>query len=158
MERRVASTVDLDDLLASPIEGQHEHTVDDKGRLSIPSEFRTALDLNEGDELVLTRHLSEACLLVFWPEAWDHFKRQWRAFDPGTQSIVKRVVGGTARRAKLDRLGRVQVPKVLRDYAQLDGKCFVMGQSDKIELWAMATWDAAHGAGVHQGVDVSALM
>ncbi|MCB9553259.1 MAG: MraZ N-terminal domain containing protein, partial [Myxococcales bacterium] len=35
----------LSDVELSPIEGQHEHTVDDKGRLSIPSEFRAELDL-----------------------------------------------------------------------------------------------------------------
>ena len=53
------------------VEGQHEHTVDGKGRVSIPSDFRSVLGLEEGAELVVTRHLNERCLLVYWPDAWD---------------------------------------------------------------------------------------
>ena len=41
------------------VEGQHEHTVDGKGRVSIPSDFRAVLGLTEGMELVVTRHLNE---------------------------------------------------------------------------------------------------
>ena len=49
----------------SVLEGQHEHTLDSKGRLSVPADFRLALQLTENDELIVTRHLKERCLLVF---------------------------------------------------------------------------------------------
>ena len=48
----------------SVLEGQHEHTLDSKGRLSVPADFRLALQLTENDELIVTRHLKERCLLV----------------------------------------------------------------------------------------------
>ena len=43
-------------------EGQHEHTLDSKGRVSIPSDFRVELSLEENAELIVTRHLKERCL------------------------------------------------------------------------------------------------
>ena len=52
----------------SSLEGQHEHTLDSKGRVSVPSDFRAELNLEENAELIITRHLKERCLLVFWPE------------------------------------------------------------------------------------------
>ncbi len=142
------------------LEGQHEHTVDDKGRVSVPAEFRGALGLVEGDELVLTRHLKESCLLAFWPDAWEAFKAEWTRLGSQTEQILRRVVGGSARRAKVDRLGRIQVPKVLRNYAKLEEKrtVFVMGQGSRIELWSMDVWDATHGPDVHADVDLDGLM
>lgn len=143
------------DVELSPIEGQHEHTVDDKGRLSIPSEFRAELDLEEGSELIVTRHLKERCLLLYWPDAWAAFKQRLDEAPPRVAAALRRVVGGTARRVKVDRLGRIQIPQVLRKYAELDGKCFVMGQGSNIEIWSMAMWDLTHGPEVYADLDLS---
>ncbi len=137
------------------VEGQHEHTVDGKGRLSIPSEFRAELDLDEGREVMVTRHLKERCLLVYWPEAWAAFKAKVDAAPARVQSALRRVVCGTARRVKVDRLGRIQIPLVLRKYADLDGKCFVNGQGSYLEIWSMAMWDLTHGPEAYAEFDLS---
>lgn len=124
------------------LEGTHEHKLDAKGRISIPAEFRNAVGLAEGNELVLTRHLKDQCLLVFWASAWEDYKQRIDALPRSVSKQMRRVVCGMARRAKLDRLGRVQVPHELRQFAGLDGKCFVMGQGRYIELWAAPIWNA----------------
>lgn len=150
MSRGTPSDVEL-----SPIEGQHEHTVDEKGRLSIPSEFRAELVLDEGSELIVTRHLKERCLLLYWPAAWAELKQRIDEAAPAVAAALRRVVCGTARRVKVDRLGRIQIPQVLRKYAELDGKCFVMGQGTAIEIWSMAMWDLTHGPEVYADLDLS---
>lgn len=137
------------------VEGQHEHTVDGKGRLSIPAEFRAELSLEEGSEVTVTRHLKERCLLVYWPEAWEAFKQRIDSAPPRVQSALRRVVCGTARRVKIDRLGRIQLPLVLRKYADLDGKCFVNGQGSYLEVWSMGMWDLTHGPEAYADVDLS---
>lgn len=137
------------------VEGQHEHTVDGKGRVSIPSEFRDSLELDEGSTLTITRHLKERCLLVYWPAAWDAFKARLEEAPPRVASALRRVVCGTARKVRVDRLGRIQIPLVLRKYADLDGKCFVNGQGSYMEIWSMGLWDLTHGPEVYADLDLS---
>lgn len=150
----------VDEVLTSPepyLEGQHDHTVDTKGRVSVPVDFRGLLALTEGDELVVTRHLKERCLLVFWPQAWQRFRDRIAEAPAPVATALKRVVGGTARRVKVDRLGRIQLPQVLRRYAELEGKCFVMGQGHSIEIWATDVWERTHGPERYADVDLSAF-
>ena len=140
---------------SSTLEGQHEHTLDGKGRVSVPSEFRSELGLVENDELIVTRHLKERCLLIFWPEAWGRFKDKISIAPPAIGSALRRVVCGTARRVKVDKLGRVQIPQVLRKYADLNGKCLVMGQGQLMELWSLNVWESTHGPDVYEDFDLS---
>ena len=58
----------------------------------------------------MTRHLNERCLLVYWPEAWADLKAQIDAAPSRLASALRRVVCGAARRVRLDRLGRIQIP------------------------------------------------
>lgn len=123
------------------LEGQHDHTVDGKGRVSIPAEFRGQLGLTEADELVVTRHFNQRCLLIYPPSAWVEFKADIEASEPAIRPLLRRVVAGSARRVRMDRLGRIQLPQVLRRFAQLDGKCFVVGQGQRIEVWDISVWN-----------------
>lgn len=123
------------------LEGQHDHTVDGKGRVSIPAEFRGQLGLTEADELVVTRHFNQRCLLIYPMAAWAEFKALIEASDAAVRPLLRRVVAGSARRVRVDRLGRIQLPQVLRRFAQLDGKCFVVGQGQRIEVWDISVWN-----------------
>jgi MraZ protein len=140
-----------------PVEGLHEHTVDNKGRVSVPAVFRGALGVQEGDELVVTRHLKERCVLVYWPAAWDAMKARADELAAPVRAAVRRVTVASAHRVKVDRLGRIQVPLVLRKYAELDGKCFVMGQGDRMEIWAPVQWEQTHGPQIYAQLDLSDL-
>ncbi len=136
------------------LEGQHDHTVDGKGRLSVPADFRLQLGIAEGDELVVTRHINEKCLLVYRPDGWNAFKARLEALPRRQANLLERVICGTARRVKLDRLGRIQLPLVLRRFAELDGKCFVMGQRHCMEIWATEVWDQTHGLDQYEEIDL----
>ena len=142
---------------ALDLEGQHDHTFDDKGRVSIPAEFRATLALDEGAELVVTRHFNQRCLLIFLPEPWTAFKAVIEGAEPAVRPVLRRVVAGSARRVKVDRLGRIQIPQVLRKFAQLEGKCFVVGQGDRMELWDEAVWNEMFDPDSLQGHDLTGL-
>jgi MraZ protein len=139
------------------LEGQHDHTIDDKGRVSIPAEFRAALGLQDGDEVVVTRHLRERCLRVYRPDAWEQFKARIADMPGPAGAALRKVVRGSARRMKVDRLGRISLPTALRTYAQLDGKCFVMGQGLCMEVWDEGEWNRAHAPENYGELDEDAL-
>ena len=141
--------------LGIDLEGQHDHTVDDKGRVSIPAQFRTELGLEDGDELVVTRHLKEDCLLVFRKDAWAAFKAGATRRPGPVANAIRRVMKGSARRVKLDRLGRISLPAALRAQARLDSRCFVMGQGSWIEIWNVDLWNACHGPAQYESYDLS---
>lgn len=117
--------------------GEYQHTIDDKGRLVLPSKFRDAV----ADGLVLTKG-QDHCLYVFTPERWDdevdkvnRLSRLNRRNRNYARSFF-----GSASDQKLDRQGRVQIPPQLRSYAGLDRDVLVVGVADRIEIWDAATW------------------
>lgn len=137
------------------LEGQHDHAVDDKGRVSIPVAFRAALDLSTGDEVVVTRHLKDRCLRLYTQAAWAAFKARIEADRSQTGNVLRRVVKGSARAARVDRLGRVLLPNALRQFAQLDGRCYVVGQGVCMELWDVEIWEQTHDPQRYSELDLS---
>lgn len=145
------------EITAFDLEGQHDHTVDGKGRVSIPAEFRGQLGLTEADELIVTRHVNQRCLLIYPVGAWGGFKAEIEASDQRVRTTLRRVVVGSARRVRMDRLGRIQLPQVLRRFAQLDGKCFVVGQGQRIEVWDISVWNEMFAPEQLGDVDLTGL-
>lgn len=96
-------------------------------------------------------------MLVYWPAAWDEMKSRADQLAAPVRAAVRRVTVASAHRVKMDRLGRIQVPLVLRKYADLDGKCFVMGQGDRMEIWAPTQWEETHGPQIYADLDLSEL-
>lgn len=123
--------------------GEYEHTIDRKGRLIIPAKFRQALKEHEVKSLFLTRGL-DGCLFVF-PEA------EWRTVESRFKQIpftktegrkFNRLFFSGATEAPLDGLGRLLVPKTLKDFAQIKQDVMIVGVSTRIELWAKDQWQA----------------
>src|SRR6266568_1210508 len=97
--------------------GAHEHTIDDKNRLSLPAKFRQAFS----DGVVVTRGL-DRCLYAYRREDWARLVESRLApLDPlgkeGRQ--MHRYFFAAATEADLDKQGRVMLPAALIDYAQL---------------------------------------
>ncbi len=144
--------------------GSHEHKLDAKARLSIPSEFRSELKLAEHDVLYVTRDASTRSLLIFWEDAWRRFEEKANFLAARRQEAVMKAmlagdldVGTPAeaaedlmrqyhRKVKLDRLGRIQLPAMLRGFAGLEGgdACRVLGKGGAIAVWAHRTAEEAH--------------
>ncbi|MBV2234890.1 MAG: division/cell wall cluster transcriptional repressor MraZ [Sterolibacterium sp.] len=121
--------------------------LDAKGRMAVPARHRDALQtLGEG-RLVLTAH-PHRCLLLYPAPAWEPIRAKILAAPSlETQSaMLRRLLVGFAADSELDAAGRLLVPPVLRDYAQLDKQVWLVGQGSHFEIWSDAGWQAQQAA------------
>jgi MraZ protein len=117
--------------------GEYTHTIDDKGRITIPSKFREEL---EGG-LVVTRGFDNN-LMVFPMEQWEELAQRITARPLGDNSVRafrRRVFSGAADLVP-DRQGRIIVPQYLRDFAAIQSEVVIAGMYDYIEMWSAESW------------------
>jgi MraZ protein len=123
--------------------GSFEHSVDAKGRVSVPSRFREIIaDRYEG-KLVLTMDLDK-CVMVYPLEEWERVEEKIKAL-PQSQKEVKdytRFIFSNASECELDKQGRILIPPSLRERAGLNKSVMVVGIIDKMEIWDRTAWDA----------------
>jgi len=112
--------------------GKYYHTLDAKGRLSIPSKFRKAT----GEVLYLTRGL-DRCLFLFPEEEWESFVQELMTLQPtsGDARFFMREIASNATDVSVDSHGRITIPPELRELAGLEGEVLVVGAFDRIEIW-----------------------
>ncbi len=118
--------------------GYHHHTLDEKGRLSLPSEYRAELKAFGEEPSMLT--LWHDRLLLCPPPAWAELLRQisaGRALDPGHRALKTFTFANSAK-APVDRHGRISIPANLREAAGLRREVTVVGVDDTIEIWDRA--------------------
>jgi MraZ protein len=118
--------------------GEYQHTIDDKNRLIIPSKFREGL----GDKFVMTKGLDN-CLFVYPLEEWEKLEQKLKAL-PFTKSDARAFVRfffSGASECELDKQGRVLVPQVLKDHAQLKKDVVIIGVSSRVEVWSKEVWE-----------------
>jgi MraZ protein len=118
--------------------GEYRHTVDEKGRIAVPSKFRSQL----ADGAVISRWL-EQCLAIHTRAGWDQLANKVAGLpitDAGSR-LFQRFIFAGAFEADLDRQGRVVVPAYLRDDIGLAGEAVIVGSRDHAEIWAPARWD-----------------
>lgn len=117
--------------------GEYSHSIDEKGRLIIPSKFRDEL----GEKFVLTRGL-DGCLCVYPQIEWDKLEGKLRSLpltNKNARTITRFLVSGAAA-CELDKQGRIMVPGALREYAGLEKDVVLTGNLERIEIWDKAKW------------------
>lgn len=117
--------------------GEFEHSLDTKGRLTVPAKFRDEL----GDSFVVTRGLDK-CLFVYSREEWQILEAKLKSL-PMTRSDARSFVRfffSGASECELDKQGRILLPQKLRDYAQLEKDCTLLGVSNRVEIWDSTIW------------------
>ncbi|WP_349410405.1 division/cell wall cluster transcriptional repressor MraZ [Pseudalkalibacillus sp. SCS-8] len=118
--------------------GEHLHTIDDKGRMIIPSKFRE----NLGSTFVLTRGLDQ-CVFGYPLEEWKMLEEKLKAlpFTKKDARAFTRFFFSGAAECQLDKQGRVNIASTLRQYAKLEKDCVVIGVSNRIEIWNKEIWE-----------------
>jgi MraZ protein len=117
--------------------GEYRHTVDDKGRLAVPSRFRAQLD----GGAVVSRWI-DGCLAIHTRAGWADLEAKVAALpltDASARLFGRSIFAGAAE-ADLDRQGRILVPAYLREGIGLATDAVVLGARDHAEIWAPATW------------------
>ena len=125
--------------------GQFTHTIDAKGRISLPARFRDAILAGGDPRLVLTPSPSEPCLHLYPFSDWLEFEKKISdlpRFDP---QIVRfrRLYVSAAVECELDRTGRLLVVPDLRERTRLTREVLWAGMGRFIELWSKELWDEA---------------
>jgi MraZ protein len=118
--------------------GEHEHSIDDKNRLTLPAKFRTAF----AGGLVVTKGL-EGCLLAYPSTDWEQLVEAWLAdLGPFSKEArrVQRFFFAGATEAELDKQGRVMIPAALIQHGGLGRNVVIAGMRDHLEIWDSATW------------------
>lgn len=112
--------------------------------MAIPARYRGALSESCDNCLIATIDTQDKCLLIYPQPEWEKIEAQIAAlptFNPTTRKL-QRLLIGHAREIELDGNGRVLIPPELRQYAQLEKKVMLVGQSHRFELWSMEGWNA----------------
>lgn len=119
--------------------GEYQHSLDDKGRLTIPSRLREGL----GEHFVATKGLDN-CLFVYPLAEWESLESKLRAL-PFTRADVRafvRLIFAGATECELDRQGRILLPPNLRTHAQLERDAVILGVSNRVEIWSKEKWES----------------
>ncbi len=135
--------------------GEYHHSVDDKGRLAIPTKFRQ--DLKRG--AVVTRGL-DGCLFVYTIAEWTKLADKLAALPVGNADsrAFGRLMLAGAMDVKLDGQGRVVLPEYLRDYAHLSKDVVVTGLYNRLEVWAKDAWETYKTSTEKQTDDIASKM
>lgn len=118
--------------------GNYRHTLDDKGRLTIPARFREAL--GEGGYVVQG---FDGNLMVLPPVVFQGLYAQLSRLsltDPAAR-MLRRLILAAAAEVSLDRAGRILIPPYLREAAGLDGEVVLVGVGEFFEIWSAAAWE-----------------
>ncbi|NJN51819.1 MAG: division/cell wall cluster transcriptional repressor MraZ [Gammaproteobacteria bacterium] len=115
--------------------------LDAKGRMALPVRFRDVW-AGCGGHLVVTVDTAEQCLLLYPLPQWEIVQRDLEALANVGKDvrILQRLLIGHATDIEMDGSGRVLLPPPLREHAALNKKLVLLGQGNKIEIWAEEIW------------------
>ena len=114
----------------------YNYTMDEKGRINIPSKFRKPNESITYEKFVITRGL-DGCLFVYPVDEWERVKEMMRG-KPFTQRITRlyqRYVFPNTSEVEVDKQGRITVPQNLIGYAKLKKEVLILGVLERIEVW-----------------------
>ena len=117
--------------------GEYNHTIDTKGRLIVPAKFREEL----GDMFVITKGL-DGCLCVYTNDEWAAFEEKLRSLpvNKNARKMTRFFMAG-ASTCEVDKQGRILVPAVLREFAELEKEVVLVGVASRVEIWSKDKWD-----------------
>lgn len=127
--------------------GEYNHNLDDRGRLSIPSNFKEEL----GEKVVIAKGL-ESCLYVYTLSEWEQLveKITSLSFTKKSNREFSRMFLSGAYTNEVDIKGRVNIDSKLIAYAKLNKECTIIGSGNRIEIWDKNIWTNYYNE--HEGI------
>jgi MraZ protein len=118
--------------------GQYQHSLDEKGRLTIPARFRDLLDQGAYITQGFDRNL-----MVMTPTAFEQVYERITSVsltEPSAR-LLRRLIFSNAYPVEVDKAGRILVPQNLRQFLNLEGDAVVVGQGEYFEIWLPSDWN-----------------
>lgn len=118
--------------------GEYTHTIDEKGRLIMPSKFREELGLN----FIVTKGL-DGCLFVYSKTEWTNLEEKLKTlpFTSRDARAFNRFLFAGAIECEIDKQGRILISQTLRDSAKLTKDVIIIGVGTRLEIWSKDVWD-----------------
>jgi MraZ protein len=115
--------------------GRFEHTIDSKGRISIPAKFRELLAEKYEERVMITNF--DRCLVAYPFEEWKSIEEKISSLSMVKKEAkaFQRFFVSAAMECPIDKLGRILIPPTLRSYAQLEKDVVFAGMIKKFEIW-----------------------
>ncbi len=122
--------------------GAAKVTLDDKGRMVVPTRYRERLLERSQGQLVVTVDRDGECLLIYPLADWEQFERQLMQLPnlPERSRRLQRLMVGHAADLVLDGHGRMLLAPELREIAGIDRRAMLIGQGNRCELWDESRW------------------
>lgn len=132
-------------------QGETAITIDDKGRLAVPTAHRDLVVRDCGNQLVITYNPFESGSLYLYPLAiWERVRDQVNKLPKAkrvNRNLQLKLVGA-ATFVELDGNGRITIPASHRAAVGIEKKAVLLGMGEKFELWS----EQAHHAQIRQTV------
>jgi MraZ protein len=119
------------------LRGNQTATIDEKGRLKIPSVFRTEIEETHGSAEFYVSSLSGDSVLIYPLSVWQEIEERLAklpAMHPTKMKFLDRT-NYYGQVASTDKSGRILIPTLLRTTAKMDGEVVVLGSLDHLEVW-----------------------
>lgn len=126
----------------SSIFGEYKVSMDTKGRMMIPAEYRRQLQEGDDTSFVIKRGMNQ-CLTMYLQSQWSVMRDKLDAmndFNPKVQQFKRLFLDGIAI-VELDSAGRILIPKQLQEDAGLKKEISFWAQGNKVEIWDKETKD-----------------
>ncbi len=121
--------------------GEFAHSIDNKGRLILPSKIREVAKANFVEKFYVTRGLDK-CLFMFSEEEWKAAEQKFKtmSFTKTDARKFNRLYFSGAVEVVADKQGRILLPAYLKDFAGIKRDVVIIGVSNRVEIWAKDQW------------------
>lgn len=116
--------------------GQFTHSIDSKGRISIPAKLRKHIAAEANDAFVMTKGTSK-CIDIYPLDEWQLMEQKLLKLNPFNPDDAKfiRMFSQFASEDTMDSQARILIPQPLIEYAQIEKEVLILGALKKIEVW-----------------------
>lgn len=141
--------------------GTYHHSMDAKGRVSMPARYRELLASQPEPGLILTINLGDAeqCVVVYPREPFARFAEKLTTVGPMDAQLERyaRAILPTSIEVSHDRQGRILIPGNLRELVGIDREVTWVGMYNRMELWDRNKWETAHRKDLAEVGDLNRL-
>lgn len=118
------------------IQGQETYSIDEKGRVNIPSKMRKSISEDANNTFVVTRGLDN-CVVAYPMDEWKNHQMRYQSLNQYDEKnrLFLRLLLSMNEEVTLDKQSRISIPKRLMDFAGLNSKVIIVGMIDHIEIW-----------------------